>query len=419
MIKNLAMMAHVRIGTYSSAIREALKRIKDVDIVPLLDCDDATRARGVPILVNGTLFMYTRSHTDARQLIERLRDLRRQSLLPFDTSISIADNSLCIDTDPGCLLRPLLVRKHLRYFSEYIKSAPSMDLLWDHMINKGAIEYVDKQEEMDFTVGVQFSEENVDNYSHFEMHPSLINGLCASLIPFPDHNQAPRNTYQSAMGKQAVGVMTLNYPMRLDAVAHILQSPQKPLVTTRMDDILHTNEAPTGINVIVVIMCYTGFNQEDSLIVNREACERGLFTTIKFQTYKDEERTNGADAEKFENPLQVNGKCVGMRVGCYDKLEQDGLVAVGTTVTNGDAIIGKTITTTEITDYTITTADINTGAITSADILDDSITQTDISSAANFTDSQVSDNLTVGSSGTVVDGALSSNVSLLGQTIDS
>lgn len=350
LIKNLAMMAHVRIGTYSSAIREALRRIEDIDIVPLLDCDDKTRARGVPILVNGTLFMYTRTYHDARQLIEKLRDLRRQSLLPFDASISMADNSLCIDTDPGCLLRPLLVAKHLKNFTAFVNSAPSIDLLWDHMLSKGAIEYVDKQEEMDLTVGVQLTEDNVNKYTHFEMHPSLINGLCASLIPFPDHNQAPRNTYQSAMGKQAVGVMTLNYPMRLDAVAHVLQSPQKPLVTTRMEDILHTCEAPTGVNVIVVIMCYTGFNQEDSLIVNREACERGLFTTIKFQTYKDEERTNGADAEKFENPTQVIGKCVGMRVGCYEKLQSDGLVSVGSTVENGDAIIGKTITTTDIGD---------------------------------------------------------------------
>jgi DNA-directed RNA polymerase II subunit RPB2 len=207
------------------------------------------------------------------------------------------------------------------------------------------IEYVDKQEEMDLRVGMWPSDKG--DYTHFELHPSLINGLCAALIPYPDHNQSPRNTYQSAMGKQAVGIPGLNFPMRMDAISHILLTPQKPLVTTRMDEILHTSEAPTGVNAIVCIMCWTGFNQEDSLIINREALQRGLFRTIKFQTHKDEERTNGADAEKFENP-QLDQSCVGMRVGCYDKLQTNGLPTVGTCLNTGDAIIGKTITTTEI-----------------------------------------------------------------------
>ena len=93
-------------------------------------------------------------------------------------------------------------------------------------------------------------------------------------------------------------------------------------------------------------MCYTGFNQEDSLIVNQSALDRGLFRSVKYQTYKDEERTNGADAEKFENPTRF--ECTGMRIGCYDKLDERGFPTVGTRIYNGDVIIGKTITTTEL-----------------------------------------------------------------------
>lgn len=347
LIKNLAMMAHVRIGTYSSAIKERLNRVQGIDLVPLLAVDSSTRARGIPILINGTLYMYTHSKSDAIQLLSKLRELRRENLLPFDASLSFVDNSICIDTDPGCLLRPLIVARMLPEFGRLIASAPCYERLWEYMINRGAIEYVDKQEEIDLRVGVHVDIARISEYTHFELDPSLINGLCAALIPFPDHNQSPRNTYQSAMGKQAVGILALNYPMRMDAISHVLCSSQKPLVTTRMDEILHTCEAPTGINAIVVIMCYTGFNQEDSLIVNREALERGLFRSIKYQTYKDEERTNGADAEKFESPQRVP-KCVGMRVGCYDKLMEDGFPAVGMPVVSGDVIIGKTITTTEI-----------------------------------------------------------------------
>ena len=345
LVKNLAMMAHVRIGTYSGAIKEQLNRITEIELIPLLKVSDSVRARGVPIIVNGNLYMYTRNDTDGHKLLKHLRDLRRQSLIPFDASLSFVDGAIAIDSDPGCLLRPLLIASKVPMLRYLISTAPSYEHLWEHLISNGAIEYIDKQEEIDLRVGLSVNDMNAD-YTHYELHASLINGLCASLIPFPDHNQAPRNCYQSAMGKQAVGIYALNYHRRMDAISHVLCSPQKPLVTTRMDEILHTSEAPTGINAIVVIMCYTGFNQEDSLIVNQQALDRGLFRSIKFQTYKDEERTNGADAEKFENPKKVN--CSGLRVGCYEKLNDDGTLPIGTEVGAGDVIIGKTITTTEI-----------------------------------------------------------------------
>ena len=345
LVKNLAMMTHVRIGTYSGAIKEQLIRIKDIKLIPLLDVSDSVRADGVPIIVNGAIYMYTQDDFDGRKLLTRLRELRRKSLIPFDASLSYVDGAICIDSDPGCLLRPLIVASKLHEIRSLIASSPSYEHLWEHLISNGAIEYVDKQEEIDLRVGISVNDPGPE-YTHYEIHASLINGLVASLIVFPDHNQAPRNCYQSAMGKQAVGIYSLNYHRRMDAVSHILCAPQKPLVTTRMDEILHTSEAPTGINAMVVIMCYTGFNQEDSLIVNQQALDRGLFRSVKFQTYKDEERTNGADAEKFENPTKVN--CSGLRVGCYDKLDDDGTLPIGTEVHAGDVIIGKTITTTEI-----------------------------------------------------------------------
>ena len=345
LVKNLAMMTHVRVGTHSGAIKEHLSSIKHIELIPMLECSLEVRAQGIPVFVNGMLFMYTPDHERAIKLCTHLRSMRRISMIAFDTSISYVDFSIFIDSDPGCLMRPLIVASKLHDIHRLLQEAPSFEHTWEHLLSNGAVEYIDKQEEIELRVGMDPCNPQ-PCFTHYEFHASMINGLCAAIIPFPDHNQAPRNCYQSAMGKQAVGIPALNYPRRMDAISHILLSSQKPLVTTRMDDILHVSEAPTGVNVIVVIMCYTGFNQEDSLIVNQSSLERGLFRSVKYQTYKDEERTNGADAEKFENPTKF--ECTGMRIGCYDKLGDDGMPTVGMTVNGGDVILGKTITTTEI-----------------------------------------------------------------------
>nr|GAT59038.1 predicted protein [Mycena chlorophos] len=181
----------------------------------------------------------------------------------------------------------------------------------------------------------------------------MILGICASIIPFPDHNQSPRNTYQSAMGKQAMGIFLTNFLIRMDTMANILYYPQKPLATTRSMEYLKFRELPAGQNAIVAILCYSGYNQEDSVIMNQSSIDRdsvimnqssidrGLFRSIYYRSYMDLEKKSGIQQlEEFEKPTREN--TLRMKHGTYDKLEDDGLIAPGTNVRGEDIIIGKT-----------------------------------------------------------------------------
>jgi intein/homing endonuclease len=145
----------------------------------------------------------------------------------------------------------------------------------------------------------------------------------------------------SAMGKQAIGVYASNYRHRFDTMSHVLNYPQKPIVETKISKLINTDEMPCGINVMVAIMTYTGFNQEDSVILNRSAVERGLFSSTFYRTYKEQCNKNHSNGEEefFTKPSPKNTK--GIKPFNYDKLTQDGFIPENTYVDSGDIIIGK------------------------------------------------------------------------------
>ena len=84
--------------------------------------------------------------------------------------------------------------------------------------------------------------------THLEIAAYTLLGVCAGLIPSPNHNQSPRNTYQCAMGKQAIGLPSLTLPvgLRYDSIAYQLVYPNAPLVRTRPIEMLKLDQLPAG-----------------------------------------------------------------------------------------------------------------------------------------------------------------------------
>ena len=143
------------------------------------------------------------------------------------------------------------------------------------------------------------------------------------------------------MGKQAMGVFLTNFDERMDTMANILYYPQKPLATTRSMEFLKFRELPAGQNAIVAIACYSGYNQEDSVIMNQSSIDRGLFRSLFYRAYTDQEKRVGLQVlEQFEKPMRAN--TLRLKHGTYEKLDDDGIVAPGVRISGEDIIIGKT-----------------------------------------------------------------------------
>jgi DNA-directed RNA polymerase II subunit RPB2 len=250
-------------------------------------------------------------------------------------------------------------------------------LNWHRSMKKGIMEYVDIKEEENTLIamfhsplrGVGGNDSRDMIYTHCEIHPSMILGVSGSVIPFPDHNQSPRNTYQSAMGKQAMGIYTTALRMRFDTMSHILRYPQKPLCVTSAFDLMHLDVMGTGTNATVAICCM-GYNQEDSNMTNQSSIDRGLFRNDTTTCITDTQdnlsntakigasrgRASGGGGGKKKNILEqagmqqfckpikattLNMKQAATAVDVYGGLDEDGLPHPGSRIAPDHVVIGK------------------------------------------------------------------------------
>jgi len=492
-VKNISYMAHITIPTNSSSLYEYVKPF----LVSVNDTNSENLYKKVKVFVNGCWLGITETPIE---LYSDMKDKKYKGIINIYTSIIFDYKMLEIRVcnDGGRLTRPVLKVKNNRALIDrgVIDRLVSKDLTWNDLLtncklNESVIEYIDPEEQnlamiaMKCKHGYLQDVNHIFNYTHCEIHPSTIFGVLASCIPFPEHNQAPRNTYQClspdelvwmadgtkkcikdvligdkvlsfnpetlditetnvvnqfvrpnefpiyklktvsgreiiatedhklmtnkgwktigemnknideykilcdynsktkkfdsigiesiesqpdglvsdievesdnhsfiageygfassncAMGKQAMGVYATNYDKRMDKTAYVLNYPSRPLVDTRLMNMIYLNRIPSGTQIHVAIMTHTGYNQEDSVLVNKGSLDRGLFLATIYHTEKDEDKNIIRDEIIRCKPDPTKTK--GIKFGNYDKLDPNGFIPENELVENRDVIIAKTI----------------------------------------------------------------------------
>jgi DNA-directed RNA polymerase II subunit RPB2 len=351
-VKNISYMTHITIPTNSSFLYEY--------VYPLITRVDSLESptflfNKVKVFINGAWVGITDNPVE---LYRDLKEKKYQGIINIYTSIVFDYKymEIRVCNDGGRLTRPVLRVRDNRVLitNEIIQRIANKELAWNDLLtncrlNESVIEYIDPEEQNYAMIAMKPKESTQSeksflykmNYTHCEIHQSTIFGVLASCIPFPEHNQAPRNTYQCAMGKQAMGVYATNYDTRMDKTAYVLSYPSRPLVDTRLMNFIQINRIPSGSQIHVAIMTHTGYNQEDSLLLNKASIDRGLFSATIYHTEKDEDKNIIRDEIIRCKP--DNTKTKGIKFGNYDKLNSQGFIPENELVENRDIIIAKIV----------------------------------------------------------------------------
>lgn len=348
-VKNLSCMTHVTIYSNSLPLYEyIIPNIVKLEEAGLTTIDVFDK---VKVFINGA---WVGIALDPLGLFEALKDKKHKGIINVYTSVvfdyKLKEIRVC--NDSGRFTRPLLRVKdrNILVTDTILQKLRTGEFNWDHLLTsskleEAVLEYIDPEEQSWAMIATKprdlvHPEHSLYRYTHCEIHPSTIFGVLASCIPFPEHNQSPRNTYQCAQGKQAMGVYVTNYENRMDKTAYILNYPMRPLVETRIMDLISLNKIPSGSQLVVAIMTHTGYNQEDSLLINKGSVDRGMALVTVYHTEKDE------DKQKINGDEEIrckpdSSKTKGLKMGNYTKVNSKGVIPENTLVENRDVIIAK------------------------------------------------------------------------------
>ena len=328
LVSNLALS--VKISVHSDP-----KLIVDVISQGFSTFRDDDNGRNL-VLINGCIIG---SCDSSFKFTKEFNDFRKSDLIDSNVSIIrlIDENEIHIWTDEGRLLRPLFALGHQNTI--LYKQHPT--LTWNEHVRKSNIVFREVWELEHAVVAMTEEDLKKNRCDYLEICPAAtIMAVMAAGIPLSNHSQSPRNAYQASMGKQAIGLPSTAYRERYDTTLHVLDTPQKPLTRNEMINVLHFDQMSHGVLPIVAIMTFRGYNQEDSIILNKGSLDRGIFTTTTYKTICEEEKKRGnSDFESICLPIYQYRKWN----YDYSHLNSDGLVwEKNIFLKKGTVIIGRT-----------------------------------------------------------------------------
>ncbi|KAJ3174991.1 DNA-directed RNA polymerase III core subunit ret1 [Geranomyces variabilis] len=356
LIKNLALMTHITTDSDDSSMRRLafILGVEDINVLTGLDLyEEGTYL----VFLNGVILGV---HRKPEKFVNDFRALRRAGRVGPFVSVyrTSTQRTVNISSDGGRVCRPLIIvnKGKSMVTDQDVKDAIHGIKTFEDLIQEGKIEYLDVNEETDTDIAMYDADLNYNgkvpfgaiadpsaldrpNSTHLEIAPFTVLGAVAGLIPYPHHNQSPRNTYQCAMGKQAIGAIAYNQLTRIDTLLYLMVYPQQPMVRTRTIELIGYDKLPAGQNATVAVMSYSGYDIEDALVLNKASVDRGFgrcqvmrkFSTM-IKSYPNQ--TYDRLADRAEDAY-------GQVLEKYDILDDDGIVAVGERIKTGQVVINK------------------------------------------------------------------------------
>jgi len=295
----------------------------------------------IDVFIDGRYVGVTRN---PEKLVELVREKRRSGKILNQINVSYLEHldEVKIVTDAGRVRRPLIIVENgkSKLTREHLEKIKKGEMSWRDLAQKGIIECLDAEEEENAYVALK-PEDLTNEHTHLELDPLIILGVSTSFVPFPEFDRGDRVNFGSKMVGQAIGIFSTNFLKRVDTKTNVLVYPQKFLVKTHIDDVLHYENHPSGHNVVIAVMSFKCFNIDDALIMNKSSIERGLFWSYLFRTYEAEEKRYMGGQEDI---IGIPEPGVRGYAGedSYKYLPEDGIVDPETELSDEQIVIGKT-----------------------------------------------------------------------------
>ncbi|CAJ0932381.1 unnamed protein product, partial [Mesorhabditis belari] len=339
LVKNLALISHITTDCDERPVLRLLYNsgVEDLQRAHFSHIHDAHYHL---IFLNGQLVGST---VDPVRVVSAVRALRRSGFFSEFVSVSrsFTQRSVFISSDGGRLCRPYIIVENGQPLVKlkHIEDLKNGLRVFEDFVVEGLIEYLDVNEMNDALIAM-YEKDIHEKTTHLEIEPFTILGICAGLIPYPHHNQSPRNTYQCAMGKQAMGTIAYNQQKRIDSIMYLLVYPQKPLVKSKTIEIINFEKLPAGQNGIIAVMSYSGYDIEDATVLNKASLDRGYGRCLVYKHAKGAIR---------KYPNQTSDKLMGPSIEAGSRkivwkhrvLDQEGIVFAGARIENKMTMINK------------------------------------------------------------------------------